>query len=132
MKLSNEYEKGLEKSKIFQRKAILFGIVGLLLIGSAFAYMGYGGMARGMMGNRIGVNHEQMEEVMEEGTFNDFQKLRQETGFNMMPWVNDEATFKQMQEMHEKMEKYMESSNWKSGMGMMASGRANGNCPMMG
>ena len=132
MKLSNEYGKGLEKSKIFQRKAILFGIVGLLLIGSAFAYMGYGGMGRGMMGNRMGVNHEQMEEVMEQGTFSDLQRLRQETGFNIMPWVNDEATFKQMQDMHEKMEKYMESSNWKSGMGMMASGRANGNCPMMG
>jgi len=110
-------------------KAILFGIIGFLLIGSVFAYMGNGN-SMGMMGNRnwnMAEHHEQMEELMEEGSFEDLQKLRQE-GFNMMPWVNDETTFKQMQEMHEQMEKFMENSNWRN-TGMRGMSRR---CSMMG
>ena len=113
------------------KKAILFGILGLLLIGSVFAYMGSGNRNNmGMMGSKnfnMQQHHEQMEELMEEGSFEDLQKLRQE-GFNMMPWVNDEETFKQAQERHEQMEKIMENSNFGRGMtGMMKSGR----CSMM-
>ena len=115
----------------------------LILAGIAAAYMGgrWNGMARqnngfdgigmmngaGMMGAGImqGMHlyHEDMEKIMEDGKYSDLVALRQKTGVNMMPWVDNEEEFKAMQTMHESMEdmheKMMNSSNGFNGKGMM-------------
>ena len=82
------------------------------------------------MGNMAGMggmmqHHEDMEKVMEEGTYSDLVKLREELGFNMMPWVENEEDFELAQKIHEKMGK----SHEENGMGMMVKGHK---CPMMG
>ena len=76
----------------------------------------HGNMMKGMM-----QHHEEMEKVMEEGTYADLVKLREENSFNIMPWVENEEDFQLAKKMHEKMEKYREDK----GLGA-------GHCPMMG
>ncbi|MBI4452016.1 hypothetical protein HY637_01175 [Candidatus Woesearchaeota archaeon] len=75
-----------------------------------------GNMMKGMM-----QHHEEMEKVMEEGTYTDLAKLREEYGFSIMPWVENEEDFQLAKKMHEKMEKYREEN-----------GPGAGHCPMMG
>ena len=58
-------------------------------------------------------HHEEMEEVMEEGNYKDLVKLRVEIGFNIMPWVDSEGEFKEMQERHEAMEKFHEENGYR-------------------
>ena len=61
--------------------------------------------AQGMWtGGQRGTYHEQMEQVLEEGTYDDLVALRLETGGRMMPWVQDAESFAQMQERHKTME----------------------------
>ena len=80
------------------------------------------------IGNDIGKRqvmmqyHAEMYQIMEEGTYADFSKFREETGFNMMPWVQSEEDFSLAKQMHEKMEKFHEESGFKG----------KGGCPMMG
>lgn len=91
-----------------------------------------------------GTFHEQMEEVMENGNYEDLEALRAETGMSMMPFVTDQETFAQMQERHEEMEAYWEENGIAPGpkrgmmgsgdhgmMGQGARGGYHGNCPMM-
>src|SRR3989344_5123413 len=63
-----------------------------------------GGMMKGMMGG-MAKHHEQMGELFETGSYADLIKLREEQGFNMMPWVENEEDFQLAKKMHEKMEK---------------------------
>lgn len=105
-------------------------IVSLLVIaGIALAQMGWGNRRaenedgawqRGMM-NGMMAYHDDMEELMEEGEYADLIALREKLGFNIMPSIDNEQEFKEMQELHERMEKLNEGN----GPGMKG-------CPMMG
>lgn len=131
----------------------LFIVLGVFLLGtiafvSAYDFSGMQMRNRGNVENNIkntnGYNvmkggcgmiqgniqyHEQMERIMEEGTYDDLIALREKTGFNMMPFVDNEESFKQMQEKHEQMEKFREENGFER-LGMH---RKFGmyHCPMM-
>ena len=119
------------------KKAILLIgllIVGLISAGIVFAHgfskgagangiMGNGMMGQGMMGsmmNGMGNHHEEMSEIMETGTYQDLVDYREESEFNIVPWVENEKDFKLAQQMHQKM------SNWNA-----KNGNSKGHCPMM-
>lgn len=51
-------------------------------------------------------HHNEMEDIMEEGTYSDLVELREDYGVNMMPWVNNEETFEEAQERHVTMEEF--------------------------
>ncbi|MEK6808446.1 MAG: hypothetical protein AABY14_02055 [Nanoarchaeota archaeon] len=71
-----------------------------------------------MFGNRKnGFAHEQMEKMMEQGTYKDLVDIRDKSGIRVMPWVENEEDFKLAQKMHERMEKYNEESDFRM-MGM--------------
>ncbi|MAG38877.1 hypothetical protein CMO90_02205 [Candidatus Woesearchaeota archaeon] len=74
----------------------------LLLVGASLANSGF---------SFQGTFHELMEEIMEKGSFEDLQMLREKNGFNMMPFVNDEESFQKMKEHHEEMEGFHEQGN---------------------
>ena len=109
---------------------VVIAVISLLILaGIAMAQMGWKwsnkkdsnqwfgmGMMHGMM-----AYHEGMEKVMEEGTYNDLVAFREKLGFKIMPWIDNEQEFKEMQELHEKMEKLHEENEF----GMQG-------CPMMG
>ena len=78
------------------------------------------GMMQGNMMNGMMQHHEQMEETMEKGTYSDLVKLREEYGFRIMPWVENEQDFQLARQMHEKMEKYAKENGFGAG-----------HCPMM-
>jgi len=131
----------------------ILAILGILTVGLVAAH-GFGNgmatqgtnraMARTSMAEEYepGFFHEQMEEVMEQGTFNDLQELRQEAGFNIMPWVDSEDDFELAKQMHERMEQWREENGYEDMpmKGMMGRGFGRGNargfgmqggCPMM-
>ncbi len=71
------------------------------------------GMHKGMMGSdagmgMMGANHQYMEEIIEEGTYDDLVKLREEKGLNIMPMIDSPEEFTHIQEMHEEMESMRE------------------------
>jgi len=84
------------------------------------SWQGMGMMHNNMMKGMM-QHHEEMEEIMEEGIYADLVKLREEYGFEIMPWVENEEDFQLAKQMHEKMEKYHEENGF-DGTG----------CPMMG
>lgn len=101
----------------------------LVIAGIALAQMGWGnrraenadgtrqnGMMNGMM-----AHHGDMEELMEEGNYAGLTALREKLGFNIMPSIDNEQEFREMQELHGRMEKLNEGN----GFGMKG-------CPMMG
>jgi hypothetical protein len=115
--------------KLFIAAAAILGL--LAIVGIAFAQgmwkrnaeTGGNFNGRGMMQRTgIGQYHEQMYQIMENGNYADFVKFREETGSNMMPWVQNEEDFSLAKQMHEKMEKFHEGSGFKG----------KGRCPMMG
>ena len=73
--------------------------------------------------------HDKMYKVMEEGTYADLQKLRDELGFSIMPWVQNEEDFKLAKQMHERMDKWHEENEITGSENVM--GKSMG-CPMMG
>ncbi|MBC8500776.1 MAG: hypothetical protein ISS25_00095 [Nanoarchaeota archaeon] len=98
-----------------------FGIVALVLV--AMLLLAWSALAHGGFSFQ-GTFHEQMEEIMEEGTYDDLLAMREELGFNMMPWVVDEETFEQAKEHHEAMEEFHERNGYsRYGLGMMGYGR---------
>lgn len=73
--------------------------------GSAYYGQGNGNDQRtNFDGMQRGAFHEQMEEVMESGSFEDLESLRTELDVNLMPWVIDQATFEEAQAHHQEME----------------------------
>ena len=112
-----------------KKKTIWIGaaLASLLLLSGIAAAQRYG-KGFGMQG----AFHEQMEEVMEEGSYAVLVELREGLGFNMMPWVSSEEACKKMQEHHETMEKYHEENGYGPGMGMGMHGKGLEGCPMMG
>ena len=80
--------------------AIIIALVALLSIGLASAYW-YGGVRS---------HHSMMEEIAEEGTYQNFMDYNEETGGHMMLWIENEEEFKQWQEWHEKVEERHENN----------------------
>lgn len=98
----------MKKKKFGFAAMLLAGL--LVLTGIAFAH------GSRVSGFGMGFNlHDEIEGVIEEGKYSDLIELRQELGFNIMPWVDSEDDFKQAEEMHEAMEEFHE----KYGYGMM-------------
>ncbi len=90
------------------------------------------------MHGQMQATHEQMEQITESGTYQDLADLREETGFAVMPWVNDQESLELMQQVHSKMEQWREENTIEEGMGfgkgMKMAGHAGmmaGGCPMM-
>ncbi len=115
-----------------KKAALIVGAaLGLLILAGVGAFA-YGGMRGGGPGGAYanytgnftpGQYHDQVEQVLESGTFADLQALRQETGMPMLPRVQDEATFQQAQQ------QYVEDG---FGPGMMGYGARDGNGPQGG
>jgi ABC-type multidrug transport system fused ATPase/permease subunit len=71
---------------------IAVAVLGVLAAGYAFA-QGYGGYGR----------YGGMSEIMRSGTYEDLLKYREETGIDVMPWIDDESDFELAQQMHQRM-----------------------------
>ncbi len=76
--------------------------------------------------------HEDIENIIENGTYKDLENYRNQLNRNIIPWVTDEETFQQLKERHEQMEEYREEGR---GIGL-GFGRRHGRngfrgCPMM-
>jgi len=99
------------------KQATIFGIIGLaLLVGavSVFAHgadsvsQGWNGVGHMMMfGNYDEYDnmHEDMENVLESGSYEDLVQLREEYDMPMMYWVENEEDFQLAQQMHERFDK---------------------------
>lgn len=123
------------------KKALLITSVALaLLVVAALGALAHGGFDRGdlsPMGVDRGTYHEQMEEIMEHGSYADLEELRAETGMPMMRWVTDDESFAEMQEHHEEMEAlygegpHMGAYGQRDGSGFRhGRGSGRGGCPM--
>ncbi len=51
-------------------------------------------------------HHNDMEDMMEEGTYNDLVELRENYGADVMPRIYNEETFEEAQERHVAMEEF--------------------------
>ena len=83
------------------KRTIIIGtvIIGLVLFAAvAFAYPRFGGY-----GGCGGVYQPEMQQIIVSGTYAELEAFREKVGFNVMPWVTDEETFKAMQESHKAM-----------------------------
>jgi len=60
-------------------------------------------------------HHEKMEEILEEGTYQDLVEYRNEIGMPVMPWVTDEESFLKAKERHEVMEEFHETYGYGTG-----------------
>ena len=68
--------------------------------------------------------HVAMEQLFEKGTYSNLEDLRKDLGYNLMPFITDEATFEKAKEQFEVMDQWMEKNG---GRGMMGSrGYGNG------
>ena len=95
-------------------------VLSLMLVLTTAVYAHFG-LREGNIGyENMQNHHEQMEVIMEDGSYADLVELRKELGFSMMPWVNNDEDLDVMKEHHEQMEEL-------GGMG----GGMHG-CPMMG
>lgn len=126
------------------KKTITIMLIALIaIIGSVFAYQGYGMNSQSSTYEK-GTYHEQVEEVLKDGTYDDLVNLREELGVNVMPMVESEEDFSLMQERHELMEEqgiepgYMRTSGFGNHMRSSGSGYGqgkgmgnSGNCPYL-
>ncbi len=80
-----------------------------------FGMMGNSGSGYGMMGSSNYDIHEEMEEVMESGSYQDLVELREEYNMPMMYWVDSEEEFLQAQQIHEEFEEegYRGGCHWR-------------------
>ena len=124
--------------------AMILGAIFIVSIAAVYAIGGYaGGQGTSQTGqftdvNTMAARHTQMEQIFENGTYADLQAYRTDSGFNMMPWVVDQATFEQAKERFAVMDKYHEQNGFgtqavrgmmqgRSGQGV---GSGQGGCPM--
>lgn len=109
----------------------------IAIVGSVFAYQG-SGMRTPI--HEKGTFHEDVESILDNGTYEDLINLREEIGFNVMRKVQSQEDFNEMKERHEYMEEqglepgYLRSNGKRSsGMGQgFGKGQGmnnNGNCP---
>ena len=98
-----------------KEKDILIGILAVLIIsvvGIVYAFNeGYESFASDMMGGNQMMDegayfdmHQDMEKVLESGTYDDLVQLREEYNMPMMYWVNSQEDFELAQQMHEEFE----------------------------
>ena len=74
--------------------------------------------------------HENIENIIENGTYQDLENYRNQINRNIIPWVTDETTFQELKERHEQMEEYMEEGRG-MGFGRRHGRNGFGRCPMM-
>jgi hypothetical protein len=117
------------------RKGFIVAALGLVVLAvlaiGAFAY-GRQGTQQGAQTPVQGAYHEEMQGILENGTYAGLVALREETGRPMMPWVTDEASFVVLQEHHRQMVA-LSGDKQRFGMrGAVGNGRGGrGGCPMM-
>jgi len=111
----------------------------LVLIGtSAMAWSGFGrgnagAVDAGATAYEKGQYHEQMEQIVETGSYADLEALREETGRPMAPWVQSQEDFDVWKARHEQMEAeygegpHMGAYGPRDGTGFR---RGRGGCPM--
>jgi len=87
-------------------------------IGAGNAFWGYGG--------NMGSHHDTMEQLMEEGSYQDLSLYREQIGGNFMPFVTNEDTFLEMKEHHEFMEQFHENDENQRSFGNKGYGRQGG------
>jgi len=78
--------------------------------------------ASGFRGQSSNAPNKDMENIMETGTYTDLVNYRTTSGYNVMPWVQDEESFKAMQEQHNAMEQYAKENGLEMGHNMMGQG----------
>jgi len=82
------------------KKMLIISVIVTLLMSGALAHSGESIEKRNSV-------HQQLVKIMEKGSFSDFNKFRQKTGFNIMPWVDNEKEFSWMQSKHRGMNNRM-------------------------
>gem|GEM_PF-2904071 len=94
-------------------RPLIVGIVGIVIVAALLiGVTAYGqrgqflsgvaeGTETGARGTGTCVYHDDMQVVMESGTYADLVALREESGKPMMPWVQDDASFAQAQTLYE-------------------------------
>lgn len=136
-------------------KPLILGLVGIVLVAALLVgvhaygqqisqYQNINGRMFGAQGAQKGTCefHEDMETILESGTYADLVALREESGKPMMPFVKDEVSFAAMQEQHKEMIANGNDFQAGTGCGMNAGkglgthqrqglGKNQGNCPMM-
>ena len=138
-----------------KKSLIAITTVFLLMIGAVFAYQN--GMNTELRENNYNTYHDSMEKIVETGTYEDLQALREETGMQMARWIQNEEDFNDWKLMHEQNEElglsgqgpkgqgnhmtrgqgigqggYGNSGQRGNGQGAYGSGQGyNGNCPML-
>ncbi|MCA9496462.1 MAG: hypothetical protein KC589_05955 [Nanoarchaeota archaeon] len=92
-------------------KKTLIAIISLVIVtlGATLVFAHGGGFENNLrfqnQQNKTGIYHEQVEELIETGTYQDLENLREEVGFPIARWVNSEEDFAEFKERHEEMEK---------------------------
>ncbi len=95
--------------------AFFFSLAGLFAAPS-WLVSAYGGSGQdGLLGRGDAIGggcpmmeyHEEVEELLEEGSFADLEALREELGVRIAPWVVDEESFLEWREHHARMEEMM-------------------------
>ena len=92
------------------KKLGIFAIVLVSLVAFGGLLSAYG---RGIDNPERGLYHEQMEEIIEEGNYEDLVNFRNEIGYDVARRVVDEESFQQLKERHT----YMEENGIEPGQG---------------
>ncbi len=117
--------------KSFVIAGILILVLALASVVSAFGMMGRFGKRTASTvpaATAMDAYHDEMLKIMEQGTYADLAAFRQKIGFNIMPYVTDDATFTEAQEHHKIMAEWHKKAGIPLGVGMHGRG---GGCPMM-
>ncbi|MCF7866411.1 hypothetical protein K9L67_02250 [Candidatus Woesearchaeota archaeon] len=88
------------------KKYLVLGLalIALLTVGLVSAYGGFGQMIGTQNGMMTGDHHEEVETILETGTYQDLVDYREETGFPVMNRVQSQEDFEVMQAHHKLME----------------------------
>ena len=88
-------------------KIIITFIALVAIVGGVFAYQNNGMDSNinsmNQLSHQRGEFHDNMEKILENGTYNDLVKFREEVGFNIMPFVSSQADFDSQKDRHEEM-----------------------------
>lgn len=68
-------------------------------------------------GKDMGAYKDEIESVLTNGTYTELTELRDDLGFQVLPWVQDEDDFAFAQEMHERMEEHHKEHGYGPWMG---------------
>lgn len=98
-------------------------VIGIVSASIAFAYGGRFGASKE---NGTKTHYQDMQKIIENGTYTDLVEYRQTTGFNVMPCVQNEDDFTQAKQRHLKMGQYGQN-NGQCGQGF----GKRGGCPML-